>query len=163
MKKFVAKKYSQAEQGIQVENDRIFSEKNWREAILYYLNGIWGRNTDVMSNSHNINFSGVKLMLDQLGRKYWCYIQPMHETSLDTESSNPQIELHDGITLEVNDDQDSVEIGLMRFVRNDSIGHLTIRFDDKTSKSSLSLHKTTKRGEYLTSGENLSHLTPRRG
>jgi hypothetical protein len=161
MNKFVAKKYLQTNSEVEVAG-RNFKESNWREAILYYLHGMWAANPQVTCKS-SITFDGVTLKLDVGTKKYWCFVRPMMSTSLDTESGNPLIELHNGVTLEVRDDQDNVEMGLMRLVRNDNIGCLTIHFDYNGSKSSMSLHKTSKRGEYLTSGQNLGYLPPRRG
>ena len=149
---FVAKKYLETGNYVEVAG-RIFQESHWREAILYFLHGMWSANPEV-TNKSSITFAGVTMRLDVGTKKYWCFVRPMMSTSLDSESSNPQIELHDGDTLEVRDDYNDVEMGMMRFVKNDDIGCLTIRFYYNGSESSLSLHKTSKRGEYLTSGEN---------
>ena len=120
---------------IQVSGLTLFPMNRWREAILYYLFGVWGNRDNVMYRP-KINFAGVSLRLDPVRRQYYLYGRP--------EVADVVPVMVDG-EWRVLDSQDEVETGLIRFVKNDEIKKFTIQFRDR---SILILWKKEKRGEY---------------
>ena len=149
MKSFVATPTSQTKlptQEIQVSGDRCFEERNWREAILYYLNGVWSDNQNVMYRP-KINFSGYTLRLDEATMTYYAYGR-LDDYLADTHVDRLSRAL-EGETLDVSCNQNDVEVGLMRFVRKDILSELIIHFP-KSAK--LALSKTIRRGEYIVHG-----------
>lgn len=120
---------------IQVSGNRCFPVNEWRNAILYYLFGVWG-NKDYVMYRPKMNFAGVSLRLDPERRCY--YLQGrMHVADVVPVMA-------DGERI-VLDSQDEVETGLVRFVKDESIKKLTIQFRDG---SQFFLWKKERRGEY---------------
>ncbi|MDA1169326.1 MAG: hypothetical protein O3A36_03240 [bacterium] len=150
MKTFVATpEPTTIDQEIQVSGLRCFSERNWREAFLYYLNGVWSNNQSVMYRP-KINLNGYTLRLDLGTMTYYAYGRLDHGAHGSGDAHVERLSRAlKGETLEVLCGQNEVEIGLMRFIRNDSISELVIHFP-KSAK--LSFSKTTKRGEYIVHG-----------
>ncbi len=117
---------------IQVAGDWCFPENRWREAILYFLFGMWAEKI----TRPKIMFGCVTLRLDPTGRKYFAYGA--------SDEKVPEAILPDHRLL-VADDRGEVELGLVQFVKNERIRRLTIMLYDG---GKLDLWKTQRRGEY---------------
>lgn len=142
-------------QEIQVSGSRCFSGTYWREAILYYLNSVWSNDQTVMYRP-KINFNGITLRLDPETKTYYAYGQ-LETTDGDADRFDRQ--MREGQNLEVSEDQAAVEVGLMRFVRDDSINRLTVRRWTSPDRCSIFvLAKTMIRGEYIVYGTNLPNV-----
>lgn len=119
---------------LQVAGSRCYDSNRWREAILAFLFGLW-RGDRYICGRPKIHFGSLCLRLDWEERRYFAYGK-----GADT---IPDILL--GLeTLEIGDSQLGVENGLVRFVKDDKIGMLTIHFQ----RGSMTLWKGAKRGEY---------------
>ncbi len=137
-----------ADQFFQVSGAKEFEGHRWREAILYYLNGVWSDNNDVTYRP-KIKFTkdggsvldyNVTLRLDQSTGEYYAY---------GTYEGVPFCKIPDDLAkpegcLRVGKDQNAVEMGLIRFVRNDAIRALQISFGPDAG---IVLWKTSRRGE----------------
>ncbi len=125
---------------IQVSGFTCFPESRWREAILYYLFGIWGNRSDVTYRP-KISFGDIWLRLDSSNGRYYAY---GHE---ETFEQVPPLGSDDLIV--TSDEQVKVEVALIRFVKNDRIKQLRLRFPAKSGDTcTLVLWKKTRRGEY---------------
>jgi hypothetical protein len=126
---------------IQVSGDESFAGERWREAILYYLNGVWADKPRVMYRP-KLSFDTVALRLDQgTGTYYGLAKRPRPELTIE---EVPQFLPHEREQI-VGNSQMEVEGGLMRFVRNDQIYLLEIRL---SQDSWIRLWKgRNKRGE----------------
>ena len=120
---------------IQVSGHTIFPGYRWREAILYYLFGIWGDRLEVTYRP-KISFGGVTLRLNVGARAYFAY----GEHSGDCGGISAETEM-----LIVGCGQDEVEQGLIRFVKNDRIRVLVIGLP---LRGIINLRKKERRGEY---------------
>ena len=119
---------------IQVSGIRCFPMNEWRNAILYFLFGMWGNKNNVTYRP-KINFGGVSLRLDLVTGKYYAY-----GTAPDTEPLT-----FTGRELVTVDDKSEVEVSLIRFVKNEDIKRLTIVFPNQMM---LRIWKKERRGEY---------------
>ena len=125
---------------IQVSGLTNFSESRWREAILYYLFGIWGNRSDVTYRP-KISFGDIWLRLHSSNGRYYAY---GHE-----EIFEPVPALGNDDLVETSDEQARVEVALIRFVKNDKIKQLRLRFPSVSNDTCvLVLWKKTRRGEY---------------
>ena len=100
---------------IQVSGMKCFGENRWREAIMYFLFGIWGNKPEVMCRS-KIRIGHITLLL-----------LPSDGTYLACGASAEDAPWEVGEDcLTVSDRQLEVENGLIRFVKDDSIRTLFI-------------------------------------
>ena len=128
--------------GIQISGLEDFDPSRWREAILYYLFGVWGNKQEVMYRP-KIMFGNITLRLDTGSSSYYAYGSSTSETA-------PHVppEAH----LIVGCGQGEVEQALIRFVKNDAIKVLTIAVPNH---GRFCLWKKAARGEYGYSGDRL--------
>ncbi len=122
---------------IQVSGLLWFPEHRWREAILYYLFGIWENREEVMYRP-KIHLGGITLRLNPSTGTYYAY------GTSDDEECGPWVG-ENGEELVVSCHQLEVEIGLIRFVKNDSIRTLLIRLEDG---GEICLWKTRRRSRF---------------
>jgi hypothetical protein len=141
-------------QDIQVSGLDCFPESRWREAVLHYLFGVWSNNQQVMYRP-KISFDGIVLRLDPTTQTYYAYGQAQHSAS--RRAWHALLDRWDrkcsGEILEVSCNKNEVEVALIRFVKDNQISNLTIHF--RRVSASFSLCKTTRRGEYIVSGNEL--------
>jgi len=144
---------------IQVSGLREFPAKQWREAILYYLFGVWGEKSSVMCRP-KINLEvegGGSITLRPNGEKeakYYVYGDQIH-TPKDTAPrfSNDQQEEH----VQCSRWQTTFEHTLVRFVKNNRIREFTLWLP---SNSFVTLRKDpSNRGslEVFAMGASISH------
>lgn len=136
-----------AGKALQVSGLDCFPECRWREAVLYYLVGVWGNRQEVMYRP-KIHFGNFTLRLCLGSGQYYAY----GEEGSWSGDADRRSRSHHGRILYVECDQDSVEVGLARFVKDDAIGQLTISFGRARA---LNLRKTTRRGELTAHGVRL--------
>lgn len=111
---------------LQVSGGLCFEPHQWRKAILYYLNGVWSGNHNVMYRPKislgNLPAEGsvseVVLRLSPATKEYYAY------------GTSAELPIVVGNFLVVGCGQNEVEGGLIRFVRNDRIRNLSILFRD---------------------------------
>ena len=116
-----------------------FPEGRWREAILFYLFGIWA-NRESVTHRPKINFGDITLRLAPGDGEYYAYGTPNEE--LPTEC--PAGERDDHLVVR-SWKQADVEVALARFVKNDRIKWLTLSF---RYSGRLMLWKKSLRGQY---------------
>lgn len=134
---------------IQVSGLQIFSQHEWRNALLYYLFGIWAMKQEIVYRP-KISFSGpgfsdgVSLCLEAGDGKY----------SVLAGSQLPRFipGFNAGEVLCVSSEKTQVEVGLVRFVKDNSIRMLKIDFGEGKV---LALWKHRCRGQYSFAGQNL--------
>jgi hypothetical protein len=100
-----------------------FPERRWREALLYYLFGIWGEREDVMSNPL-IELGGVTIRLNTNAGEYHAdgtSIESLEDPHLSGEFSFNEVLL-------IGYEQELVENALVRFVKNNRIRVLHIEW-----------------------------------
>lgn len=135
---------------VQVGHCYQFSENRWREAILAFLFGIWSGKPSVLDRP-KIIFGGLTLRLDKVERRYFAYGK-----GADDYCGMPMTCPFGSEDLTVGDSQVEVEIGLVRFVKDNQIKLFTINLRD----GCLVLWKKSRRGEYgcyTTDGVPISH------
>lgn len=120
---------------LQISGLECFSELRWREAILYYLFGVWGNQNRVMYRP-KIMFGLLTLRLDPDCEDYYAYGHARDDKLPLFDPKN---------ALVVTANQSAVELGLIRFVKNDQIKALCIVFRDL---SAMWLWKKERRGQY---------------
>ena len=133
---------------IQISGYTNFPESRWREAILFYLFGMWG-NRERVTYRPKICFGDVTLRLDRQDREYYAYghaqvpkdVPPLLGTDL-VEPSGKQTE---------------VEVALIRFVKDESIKQLRLRLPSVSLVATLVLWKKARRGEYGYAGIGLPY------
>lgn len=117
MNMLMARLAGEVDNNVQVSGLTDFPELRWREAILYYLFGIWAGKEEV-TDRPKIIFGTVTLRLDSEAREYFAYGRS-HEES-------PHQRFREEEMVMVGSKQVEVEQGLIRFVKNDRIRLLTI-------------------------------------
>ncbi len=122
---------------IQVSGLTCFPRERWREAILYYLFGVWADKEHVIYRP-KIAFGLVTLRLDTKAGGYYAYGQP-------EEKLPHPLPFRKEEKLVVRFEQAAVEVGLIRFVKNDRIKLLTIVLPNF---GQLALWKKERRGQY---------------
>lgn len=127
---------------IQVSGLDCFPGNRWREAILYYLNGIWA-DRECVTYRPKIHFGNVPkvdswqevvLRLDRSLGEYYAY---------GTSAERPPRECNREAILVVGCGQTEVEQGLIRFVKNNRIRQLWILL---RGQEVICLFKTRERG-----------------
>ena len=115
-----------------------FPESRWREAILFYLFGIWADRQSVTYRP-KIGFGDITLRLDPGDGEYYAY-GTAHE-----ELPYPFPVREDEKLTVTSWKQADVEVALARFVKNDRIKLLTLclRYSGR-----LMLWKKSRRGQY---------------
>lgn len=121
---------------LQVSGIFEFPESRWREAILFYLFGIWSEKLEVCDRA-KITFGTVTLRLDDRNSEYYAYGRP-HEVY-------PHQLFRDEETNSIGCEQVIVEYGLIHFVKSNRIKVLLINFPDG---GQLQLWKKERRGQY---------------
>ena len=122
---------------IQVAGDLCFEGNRWREAFLYYLNGIWASDV-VVTNRPKMTIGNITLRL--VGGRYFIY-----RNDVVVLSSPPPV-LNKDFDLVLVPDKNNVEIALVRFVKNNQIRQLGMNFGGYYS---LFLTKGNRRGELI--------------
>jgi hypothetical protein len=123
---------------VQVGHCHQFPENRWREAILAFLFGIWSGKPSVWDRP-KIIFGGLTLRLDKVEKRYFAYgrgADDYYDMPLTCPTGSED--------LTVSDSQQEVEIGLVRFVKDNQIKLFTINLQE----GCLVLWKKGKRGEY---------------
>ena len=116
-----------------------FPESRWREAILFYLFGIWSGRESVMYRP-KIGFGDITLRLALGDGEYYAYGTPNEELPAE----HPIGERDDHIVVR-SWKQADVEVALARFVKDDRIKWLTLSF---RYSGRLVLWKKLRRGQY---------------
>jgi len=116
-----------------------FPELRWREAILFYLFGVWSNKQSVMYRP-KISFGDITLRLDQGDGEYYAYGEAHEELP----TVHPVGERDDHIVVR-SWKQNDVEVALARFVKNDRIKWLTLSF---RYSGRIVLWKKERRGQY---------------
>lgn len=132
---------------------RTFPEERWREAILYYLFGVWSGNV-AMTLRPKISFGNVTLRLvpdpkalHPDARVYYAYgIAPDGERCSHSAITRGEL-------LFVGNEQARVETALIRFVKDNRIKTLAISMG---TGGGIQLWKTSRRGEYRCTAVGLS-------
>lgn len=125
---------------LQVSGIKSFDENRWREAILYYLFGMWSGKEEVTYRP-KILFGQMCLRLDPGSNQYFAYgASPNWDVPQD---------LRGGLIITQGCDRDEVEISLVRFVKNDRIRILVISLGNDQY---FRLWKKDRRGEYGCNG-----------
>ncbi len=120
---------------LQVSGLECFEERGWRECVLYYLFGVWSGAENVVYRP-KINFGEITLRLNVGEGRYYAHGTPVeleYPYFLATE------------TLVVENGQRDVEIGLVRFVKNNRIKMLVIKLSEG---SELRLWKKSERSRF---------------
>jgi hypothetical protein len=120
---------------IQVSGGKLFDTNHWREAVLYFLFGVWGDEEPVMYRPKIGLPPNLTLRLATNHDAYYAYG--------DGGDAKPP-EFWDEQKLVVGSGQLEVENGLVRFVKNNRIEMLQIDFPEGTT---LCLWKGQRRGE----------------
>lgn len=123
---------------IQISGQTNFAANRWREAILYYLFGVWGDKSEVMYRP-KIHLGPITLRLNPSAETYYAHAVPLlpeDELNLSLFSSEEMIS--------VGPRQTEVETGLIRFVKNGRIKLITIHLDNG---GLLRLWKGNRRGD----------------
>jgi len=118
---------------IQVAGGKCFTANRWREAILYYLFGIWSGDETVL-NRPKINFGRFQLRLDESGESYYAV----------GESGGVIVSFHESRCLRVGWKKAEVEVALVRFLKDNKIKKLTIDLE----QGQMVFWKTDRRAEY---------------
>jgi len=133
--------------GIQVSGYTNFPESRWREAILFYLFGMWG-NRERVTYRPKISFGDITLRLGD--GEYYAY---GHER---VREEIPPLDSDD--LVETSGKQTEVEVALIRFVKDDRIKQLRLRLPSVSDDvATLVLWKKTRRGEYGYAGIGLPY------
>lgn len=101
---------------LQVSGLQIFTEDRWRDCILHFLFGVWSDDRNV-THRPKIQLGEITLRLIQATGEYVAYgdsLEPEHPSFTEDE------------TLVVSGSQLGVEMGLVRFVKNDRLKLLVI-------------------------------------
>lgn len=132
-------------QEIKVSGLICYPGPRWREAILKYVFGIWGDEKTVTLRPH-IAFGDIHLRLDTTKGEYYAYGTSTSKFGELPEGAGNK----NGFV--VNSQQNNVECGLIRFVKNKKIELLVINFPDK---GVLFLWKGKKRNEFYVTAKNI--------
>ncbi len=132
---------------IQVSGRTGFPGSRWREAVLFYLFGIWGNREDVTYRP-KIHFGDICLRLDRQSKEYYAYGHAEVPELTPITSSEE--------TLFVRSGQNEVEIGLIRFVKDNRIKKLVLSLGPGGA-CQLLLWKKEKRSEYGVAGIRLPY------
>jgi hypothetical protein len=126
-----------------------FLESRWRDAILYYLNGILANRKSVVYRP-GIQFGNITLRLNQHSGEYFAYgpSEACAPRALSDVSAND-------LLVELSGNQEAVERALARFVRNDRIKQLRLFLPAVNGCSAVILWKKERRSEYGCVGLNL--------
>ena len=158
MSKLIARLAGVISNDIQVSGlpSQEFPESRWREAILFYLFGIW-TNRQSVTYRPKINFGDITLRLDPSGGEYYEYGHA--EVPQDVPPLGPDD------LVETSGRQADVEVALIRFVKNDRIKQLRLGVvcDQKVRRAQLVLWKKARRGEYGYAGIGLPYTWGTRG
>lgn len=119
-----------------------YQERNWREAILAFLFGLWSSRYYI-ANTPTISFGNLTLRLDRAQKRYLAYGRGMVDLNLRSAvAADGEDVLH------VNDPQFEVEGGLVRFVKSNRIKTLIIHICHPQGVGMVILWKADKRGQY---------------
>jgi len=136
---------------VQISKGEVYEPWRWREAILAYLNGVWGEDLNKDYPPHlTLNDHWLRLNVER--HEYYAY------TSLAMgEAEIPGFKTEE--ILMVGSSQDEVECGLARFVKNNHIKQLAIIFRDNPGPgATLVLTKSRQRSALFVATRNLPCL-----
>ncbi|MCX6784240.1 MAG: hypothetical protein NT141_04245 [candidate division WWE3 bacterium] len=128
---------------LQVSGLTCFPETKWREAVLFYLFGLWGGKHEVTYRP-KISFGNVTLRLDRSIGAYYAYGK--------SSEILPIFEEEQTIIVDAGKQAD-VEVALVRFVKDSQIRLIVINLPITTS--SVAIWKKQRRGQY---GCSTTHL-----
>lgn len=114
--------------GISVSGLTDFDGAHWRKGILHYLFGVWGNRDSVMYRP-KINFGNVTLRLNLESGEYYAYGE-------SCTGGNPPL-VKSSRELQVMRQQNDVEVGLVRFVKDPNWLKLIIWFGNKDEDGRL--------------------------
>ncbi|MCR4328659.1 MAG: hypothetical protein NUV53_04075 [Patescibacteria group bacterium] len=120
---------------------KTFKGSQWRQAILIFLFKRWRGRSE---SFHMIRLDGIILWL--WGSTYYVYSPLPHDDDSNFTNPNHWIVLDFSEDGDESNNRDHVEIGLVRFVKDESLGQLCIRF--KRGRM-LAFSKGNKRGELM--------------
>lgn len=135
---------SEIDRHLQVSGLETFTQNRWREAILYYLFGVWG-NLDKVMYRPKIYMGGLALRLDPRAESYYAYGKGCSRER-DIPVVKPEARLI------ASHSQFEVEGALIRFVKNNAIRVLEIQLE---SGGRVWIWKTSRRGEYRTACDDM--------
>lgn len=127
-----------------------YPESRWREAILFFLFGIWS-NRESVAYRPKISFGDITLRLDSSSGSYYAY------GHAEWPQEPPALRPDDLVV--TSGRQADVEVALIRFVKNDRIGQLRLGVvcAQNVHRAQLVLWKKTRRGEYGYAGIGLPY------
>ena len=135
-------------QDLQVSGLTEFPEARWREAILFYLFGIWS-NKDKVVYRPKIAFGDITLRLDLRDGEYYAH------GHAESPEYPPAVKLEQGL-IETTGLKAEVEVALIRFVKDNRIKLLRLQLP-ASNHGQLVLWKKAKRSEYGYAGVNLPY------
>ncbi len=118
--------------GLQVSGNKSYEGTQWREAILAYLGGVWKGDKSVTSRQ-KLNFNNTTIRLGDNGKYYAYFVCEPDEAPFP-----PMPPSSDILTI-MDPTEEAVEIGLIRFVRNNQIRHLALMFPGEVSSEGMIL------------------------
>lgn len=133
---------------IQISEGVVFEPWRWREAILAYLDGVWGKDLkkDYPPNL-TLNYHWLRLNVER--HEYYAYTSPLTE-----EAEIPGFKTEE--ILIVGPAKDEVEVGLACFVKNNHIKQLAIIFrESRGMGASFVLTKDRQRSALFVATRNL--------
>ena len=135
---------------IQVSGLEGFPESRWREAILFYLFGIWSGRESVTYRP-KLCFGDITLRLDRQNGEYYAYGHA--EVPQDVPPLGPDD------LVETSGRQAAVEVALIRFVKDNRIKQLRlgVMTDQKVHCAQLVFWKKARRSEYGYAGIGLPY------
>lgn len=144
---------AEVDHDIQVSGYTNFPESRWREAILFYLFGMWG-NRERVTYRPKVSFGDITLRLDrqtEYGKgEYYAY------GHADVPEDIPPLGLEDYL-VETSGKQCEVEVALIRFVKDERFRQLRLHLPSVSSTATLILWKKVRRGEYGYAGVGLPY------
>lgn len=139
--------FAEVDHDIQVSGYTNFPESRWREAILFYLFGMWG-NRERVTYRPKISFGDITLRLGD--GEYYAYGHAQVPENI------PPLDSDD--LVETSGKQTEVEVALIRFVKDERIKQLRLRLPSVSDDvATLVLWKKARRGEYGYAGLGLPY------
>jgi hypothetical protein len=147
--------FAEFRRNIQVSGRTDFPESRWREAILFYLFGVWG-NRDNVTYRPKIHFGDITLRLNRQSGEYYAY------GHAEAPEPSPSLRDSDELVSVSSGKQEEVEVALIRFVKNNRIKQLHLHFPELRG-GFLVLWKKDKRSEYGVEGIGLPYSWSTKG
>ena len=145
--------FAEVDHVIQISGYTNFPESRWREAILFYLFGMWG-NRDNVTYRPKICFGDITLRLDRQDGEYYAYGHAQAPEKVPNCSHAERLCVDSGR-------QTEVEVALIRFVKDDRIKELGLHLP--ASHGELVLWKKGRRSQYGYAGVGLPYTWGTKG